>query len=329
MDYKNLDGIIEKTIVVFGGAGFIGTHLISKLVSSGAKKVISVDLQQPKRPVEKVDYHTCDVRDLGDLNFEGVSPIIFNLAAVHTTPGHEPHEYYDTNVNGAIQVVQFALRHRALEIIFASSISVYGPDETPKDESTQPSPISNYGRSKLMAELIHMDWQKGGTDRRLVIVRPAVVFGLGEGGNFTRLAKMLSRGFFLYPGRKDTIKSCIYVGDLVDWILEATRRGGPLTLFNGAYSERYTIQEIVETFQKIAYPKSRTFLVPASVLSLIAMVLRPFSATGLGIHPERIKKLMVSTNVLPTWAETAGLPTRNRLEAALRAWHSQGKGNFS
>jgi nucleoside-diphosphate-sugar epimerase len=231
-------------------------------------------------------------------------------------------------VNGAIQIARFAQRHDTRQIVFTSSISVYGPNEIAKDETTPPAPTSDYGRSKRMAEEIHHDWLQADPVRKLVIARPAVGFGLGVGGHFTRLAKMRSRGFFLYPGRRDTIKSCIYVGDLLDWMLEAARRQERFILFNGAFSNRYTIEEIVETFRKVAFPKARTKLVPAAVLKTVAALLRPVSATGLGIHPERIEKLMVSPNILPGWAEKAGLATHDRLETGLREWRAQGSGKF-
>lgn len=318
----------DRTIVVVGGAGFVGTHLMERLISQGLRRIVSIDLRAPKRPVAGVDYRLHDVRDLDSLDLGETVPVLFNLAAVHTTPGHEPWEYYGTNVLGAIGVARFARRHDTKTIIFTSSISVYGPDEVAKDETTPPTPISDYGRSKFMAEQIHRDWLHEVDGRKLVISRPAVVFGLGEGGNFTRLSQMLRKGFFVYPGRKDTIKSCIYVGDLVTWLLEAGSRDDSFILFNGAFSERYTLEQIVETFREIAYPKARTFMVPAGALRSAAAVLRPLSSAGLGIHPDRIQKLMVSTNILPGWAEQAGLPTRDRLRPGLEEWKATGGGLF-
>lgn len=318
----------EKALVVFGGAGFIGTHLMETLKRRGYRRIISIDIKEPKRPVAGIDYHTHDVRALDMLDFGVEVPALFNLAAVHTTPGHHPWEYYNTNVAGATAVTRFALRHQTRSIHFTSSISVYGPDETAKDEKAPPTPASDYGRSKYMAEQIHRDWLAGNADRKLVISRPAVVFGLGEGGNFTRLARMLRKGFFVYPGRKDTIKSCIYVGDLVNWILEAGRRDESFILFNGAFSDRYTIEQIVETFREVAYPNARSLLVSAVALKIAAAALRPLSSAGLGIHPDRIKKLMVSTNILPGWAEQAGLVTGDRLRIGLETWKSAGQGEF-
>src|SRR5690606_6148915 len=137
----------------------------------------------------------------------GPDPLIYNFAAVHTTPGHEDWEYYWTNVRGAIEVCRFAERVGASRLFFTSTMSVYGPQEEPVDEDTVPRPVNAYGKSKLLAERIHEDWQAARPDRRLVVVRPAVIFGEGEGGNFTRLAGLLRRGLFVYPGRRDTIKA--------------------------------------------------------------------------------------------------------------------------
>lgn len=318
----------RETVVVFGGAGFIGTHLLEYLLLTTDFNLVSVDIHNAQRPVTKVKYIMHDVRDLTDLCIHGNIAKIYNLAAVHTTPGHEPWEYYDTNVRGAIEVTQFAQRYRVNRLTFTSSISVYGPDERPKDEMSEPAPISDYGRSKYLAETIHHHWQKLSPNNKLVIARPAVVFGLGEGGNFTRLARLLKKGFFLYPGRKDTIKSCIYVKDLISWMLNAENYDKSVLTFNGAYSNRYTIEDIVETFRRVAFSNARSALVPSSVLKLAAKFLRPLSAAGLGIHPDRIEKLMVSTNILPSWAESMGLDTKNRLEHALQDWLEQGSGEF-
>lgn len=320
-------------VIVFGGAGFVGSHLLRQLRALGMTCLISVDRSAPgrvpDRVIEGVRYIQHDMRDLSGLDLDLKAPVIFNLAAVHTTPGHEPWEYYDANVRGAIEVTRLARRLDAQRIVFTSSISVYGPDEAAKDESSLPNPQSDYGRSKLMAEQIHRDWLAEDAARRLVIARPAVVFGPGEGGNFTRLARLLAKGWFIYPGRRDTIKSCIYVDDLVAWLLHALAGDARETLFNGAYSERYTIGQIVQTFGQVAFPTVRTLTFPAAALKLAAALLRPVSAAGLGLHPARIDKLMISTNILPGWAEAQGLPTTDRLRPALEDWKRVTDGRFT
>jgi nucleoside-diphosphate-sugar epimerase len=172
-----------------------------------------------------------------------------------------------------------------------------------------------------MAEGIHDDWQNENPDHQRVIVRPAVVFGPGEGGNFTRLAKLLSKGFFIFPGRRDTIKSCIYVKTLVDWMMVALAKDEPSILFNGSYEQRYTIEQIVDAFRDLAFPQTRKMTIPPAALRCIAAILRPISsATGLGIHPDRIAKLMISTNVLPSWAKLNSLTAEEDIVDDLRDW---------
>jgi GlcNAc-P-P-Und epimerase len=315
-------------IVVFGGAGFIGRHLLKRLTTTQKQQVISVDSFVPEIKIDGVEYVTHDVRDLSDLKFDFDVPLIFNLAAVHTTPGHASWEYFDTNVNGAIQICRFARSHHTKQICFTSSISVYGPSDLPKDENSPPEPNSDYGRSKLIAEHIFSDWVHEVSERQLVIARPAVVFGAGEGGNFTRLARMLKRGIFIYAGRRDTIKSCIYVEDLIDWMLFAIDHSEKTTLFNAAFHERYTIEMIVNAFRATAFPSVVTLTLPAQVLRVIAKIFRPVSRSGLGLHPERIDKLMRSTNVIPGWANAHSLPTKERLRPALEQWRSESKGTF-
>ncbi|MFN7166383.1 MAG: NAD-dependent epimerase/dehydratase family protein [Pannonibacter sp.] len=318
----------SETIVVFGGSGFIGSHLIRTLQARGADKIVSVDRRPPKTRLNNVTYIDGDVRDLSAFDVSGPVATIYNLAAVHTTPGHPTHEYYETNVAGASQITAFARRKGVREIVFTSSISVYGPGEETKSESSVPAPESAYGWSKWLAEGIHRDWLQEQEDRRLVICRPAVIFGPGEGGNFTRLAKLMKKGLFVYPGRKDTIKACFYVDDLVDSLLYAKGLGRPYVLFNGCYSDRYTLEQIVDTFRSQHFPKVRTFMIPLWVVLGAAKALRPFSMLGLGIHPDRVMKLVRSTDIVPNWLEAEGKSAPGRLPSAFERWSTGSDGAF-
>ena len=80
---------------------------------------------------------------------------VFNFAAVHRTPGHEDHEYFETNINGAENVVAFAEKYNRKKIVFTSSIAPYGAAEEEKFETTLETPNTAYGISKLVAEKIH------------------------------------------------------------------------------------------------------------------------------------------------------------------------------
>lgn len=313
--------------LVIGSSGFIGTHLVRRLAAEGGR-VVALDIKPPREKLAGVDYRLDDVRDLA--NFDPGIRIdrIYNLAAIHTTPGHPDYQYYETNILGANSVAALARRLDIKQIIFTSSISVYGPGEETKTESSVPAPQSPYGWSKYMAERIQMAWMEEDPTRRLVICRPAVIFGPGEGGNFTRMAKLLKKGFFVYPGRSDTIKACFYVDDLLDALEFSGQRQDRLILFNACYPDRYTLQQIVETFKKTHMRNVRTFMVPQIAVTSAAMLLRPFSIMGLGIHPDRVAKLTRSTDILPGWLETVGKATRGRLPFAIDQWSAKSDGRF-
>jgi nucleoside-diphosphate-sugar epimerase len=317
------------TSIVFGGSGFIGTHLLRRLVASDAGEVISVDIRDPKDAVPGVGYRHADVRDLAGLSVPGPISTLYNLAAVHTTPGHPDHEYYETNVLGAMEVTAFARRMAVQEIVFTSSISVYGPGEETKSESSPLAPVSAYGRSKMLAERIHRVWFDESPDRRLVIARPAVIFGPGEGGNFTRMARLMKAGMFVYPGRRSTIKACFYVDDLLDAIMFARSAPDRFVLFNACYPDRYTLEEIVEAFRDKHFARVKTFDIPLGLVMTAARMLRPISALGLGIHPERVMKLVRSTDVAPDWLESHDASMRGKIASALDRWAERSNGSFT
>jgi len=319
---------VPQSIVIFGGSGFIGTHLLRQLSHLGATRLISCDIRPPRDPHPNVQYVLADVRDLRHLEIPDDTSLIYNLAAVHTTPGHPAEAYYETNILGALEVTALAERNNVREIVFTSSISVYGPNEAPRSEASPLTPASAYGRSKMMAERIHRAWLERQADRRLVVVRPAVVFGCGEGGNFTRLARLLRRGFFIYPGRLDTIKACIYVDDLLEAIEFARRSNEAYVLLNGCYPDRYTISDIVEAFRGVYFPKVRTFFVPRPLMHVAAMLLQPFSWFEIGIHPERITKLVESTDITPGWLMAHRQAVYGRLPSALARWSAESGGEF-
>lgn len=317
-----------KKVIIFGGAGFIGTHYSKKLINEGYFVYI-IDLKSPRFENENLKYIKHDIRELSLFNLDVAIERIYNFAAVHTTPGHPNHEYYETNIAGANSICEFAERHDVNDIVFTSSISVYGPDEEQKDESTELTPNSAYGYSKMLAEKIHQAWHHRSDSHKLTIVRPAVVFGPGEGGNFTRLATMMRKGIFIYPGRKDTIKACIYVEDLISAIETARNSDKTFELFNGAYPQRYTLEDIIECFKQNHFPNVKLFMIPKQVVILAATIFKMFNFLNVGIHPERVMKLIKSTNIYPSWLVDNEVQLPGDLKTALQRWSDDTKGKFN
>ena len=323
-----MNSINSQGVLIFGGSGFIGSHLIIHLKNLGYKTIISLDIKEPTIREIGVTYILKDIRDLSDLElFDNVTKI-YNFAAIHTTPGHESHEYYETNICGALEVCKYAERANIKDVVFTSSISVYGPGEDQKTEKSTLKPVSPYGYSKMLSEKIHTDWLNRVSNGKLVIVRPAVVFGPREGGNFTRLAALLKKGFFIYPGRKDTIKACIYVEDLLEAIDFAKAQQQPLIVFNAAYHHGYTLEDIINTFKKNHFNRVKTFLIPRPIVIGTAKFLQVFNAFNIGIHPDRVMKLVQSTDVYPAWLVSKGKTFDGGISSALWRWSKDTESKF-
>ena len=326
-EIKDLVAAGSGVAVIFGGSGFIGTHLTADLIHRG-KRVVIADVVPPENLTEGVTFEYCDVRQPIHLAHDDCCDVVFNLAAVHRTPGHEPHEYYETNVRGALNLVEWMQAGGERELHFTSSIAVYGPSEDLKSESTSPAPTTDYGRSKLLAEKIFGSWQAADPGRKLVVVRPAVVFGPGERGNFTRLAKALRRRTFVYPGRKDVVKSGGYVGDLVKALAFAHDLPDRYLLFNYCYPHGATIEEICEAFHEVAgYPRP-PMLAPALVGSAIKTLKTVNPRDKGSLSAARVAKLTASTNIAAGELQRLGFEWETDVVSALWEWRRQTTGRF-
>lgn len=308
---------------ITGGSGFIGTHLTNFLKEVYPQSnIYNLDIVENSQNGKAI-YIYCDVRITINLNNVEITSddVVFNFAAVHRTPGHLDHEYFETNIRGAENVCAFAERYGIKKIVFTSSIAPYGAAEDLKEETTLPTPNTPYGISKLVAEKIHTVWQaKDCQERQLTIVRPGVVFGKGENGNFTRLYWGIREHKFMYPGRKDTIKACIYVKELVRFMLyrlEHHEQG--VELYNCTFEPAYTIEQIVETMKNVTGMKHAVPLIPAWILMPVAAVAGCLGAP-MGICPARVKKLMVSTNICGKKLANSGYKFHYTFEEAIADW---------
>lgn len=315
-----------KPAIIFGGEGFIGRHLAENLITKGHPSVTSVDLAASSRRQGAIrKFIAADVRQpLSSIEVAG-APVLWNLAAVHRTPGHPDNEYFETNLKGAENICALARKTGAQTIVFTSSIAPYGASESLKSEDTIPMPNSPYGISKLVAEHIHKEWQaEDPTVRRLAIVRPGVVFGAGEGGNFTRLYAALAKRRFVYPGRKDTIKACIYVKDVAALLADMAERKEPGTFtYNLTIEPAPSIEEICMTLAKVTGVAEPKLVLPGAAMKIAAGLLASVQGfAGEGFHPDRVRKLMISNNISGAKLPRDGYRLKFSLAEAIADWWS-------
>lgn len=329
--------------VLFGGTGFIGTHCARHLLLHNlADTVILADLRPPAveawpeemvqaQRAGRVQYVPVDVRQpiVSEL-LPSHADLVVNLAAVHREPGHHAREYFETNLLGAEQVCAWAEQVDCAQLIFTSSIAPYGPTEDLKDETSLPVPVTPYGASKLAAEKIHLGWQRGKRGRRLLIVRPGVVFGPGEGGNVTRLVRAVLGHYFVYMGNHQTRKAGGYVKELchvLTWLLETqTKSEVGVVLCNFTMDPAPTVEEYVQTICRVAGVRRFTPSLPYPLLLGVSYPVAMCSAPlGIAqpISPVRLRKLVHSNNITPKFLRDAGYEYRYTLASALADWRAE------
>lgn len=330
-----------KVCAIFGGCGFIGAFWAKELLESrGFNKIIFLDVKGIS--YERfgkilggylaeglIEYVYCDVRL--PINEQVKLPenisLIANFAAVHREPGHKPEEYFKTNVLGAENVCLWADLIGCNNILFTSSIAPYGTQEIQKSEATLPIPSTPYGSSKLVAEKVHQSWARSSNIKNLVIVRPGVVFGPGEGGNVSRLIRATIKGYFFYMGNKSTRKAGIYVRELTSamfWCCEAFRDDvGSLVLVNMSMSPSPSVQEYVAAIQEVKGCKRFVMSLPFNLLYpasfLIEIVSRLF-AKKQPISPVRLRKLVKSNDIVPQYLLDQKYEFKYSLLSAMQEW---------
>lgn len=180
----------KNKILVTGADGFIGSHLVEKLVNSGADVKAFVLYNSfnswgwldsfPKELLSKIEIFVGDIRDPNGVReaMKGVD-IVYHLAALIAIPFsyHSPDSYIDTNVKGTLNMVQAAKDVGVERILVTSTSEVYGTAQyIPIDEKHPRQPQSPYSASKIGADCIAESFYRS-FDLPLTIVRPFNTFG--------------------------------------------------------------------------------------------------------------------------------------------------------
>lgn len=153
-------------ILVFGGAGYIGSHTCKALARAGFQPVVYDNLSEGHREfVRWGDLIEADIRDRETLIYayktiKPVAAIHFAALAYVGESVSDPEMYYQNNVSGSLNIVEAARHAGNVPLIFSSSCATYGrPSRLPICETSDQRPISPYGRSKLMVEQILADYE--------------------------------------------------------------------------------------------------------------------------------------------------------------------------
>jgi nucleoside-diphosphate-sugar epimerase len=321
-----------KVAIVFGGSGYIGQNFVRLALGNDVfDKIIVFDLKplvgfEKEEENNKIEYVVGDVREeikflLKDFNLE--ESWILNLAAIHREPGHSYKEYFDTNIPGANNINQFAERTGIKNILFTSSIAPYGKSIEQRTENSPLYPETAYGISKALAENIHKQWLLKDKGRRLIIVRPSVIFGPKDPGNVYRMIKSIKKGTFILPDGGDVIKGYGYVYGLIESMFFTMNKKDDLIIYNYAENPIVPLKDMVDIVKDEFNYRKPVIKLPINVLVIIAFFIQMFFKVigkTSDIHPVRVKKAGFPTNIKPQYLIDHGFDFKYDFEEALKHW---------
>lgn len=248
------------SILVTGGAGYVGSLLTKKLQDLGYQVTVldALWFGNYLAPHKNLTLWEKDVRDAENLSLKGFEQVIA-LANVANDPcvELEPKLSWEVNALATMQLCDRAVRDGVKQFIFASSGSVYGVKEEPQvTEELTLKPISEYNKTKMVAERVVMSYEK---DMIVQCIRPATVCGLSPRMRLDLSVNMLtmqalSKGEITVLGGNQT-RPNIHIEDLVDVYIHFLGKGREFTGIYNAGFENMSIMEIAELASKTASAK--------------------------------------------------------------------------
>ncbi|MFL2081594.1 UDP-glucose 4-epimerase GalE [Latilactobacillus sakei] len=280
-----------ETILVAGGAGYIGAHMVYHLIDKGFDVVVADNLSTGFREAvhPNARFYQGDTRDKAFLRAlfskEKIHAVI-HMDAYSIVPESvvDPLKYFDNNVGGVISLLEVMKEFRINRIVFSTTAAVYGiPEVGQVQEESAKQPINPYGDSKLMMERI-MHWVDQADGIKYVALRYFNAAGAHPNGligeahrnethlipNILKVAADGSLKFHMYGDDYQTpdgtnVRDYVHILDLAEahiLALDYMKAGNPSTAFNLGSNHGYSVKEILAATRAVTKMSIPTVIAP-------------------------------------------------------------------
>lgn len=277
--------------LVTGSTGFIGSHLTQTLLERGYEVYCIVRNPDKIRflqglPVKLIKADLSDKNSLRQIEWR--FDYIFNLSGI--TKAKEPEEFFKSNYLGTKNLIEIvAEKNQNLKrFLHISSLAAVGPcrNAKPVDEQTEPAPVSEYGKSKLLGERAVESFKD---IVPITIIRPPAVYGPRD-SDFLTFFKMIKSGIVLYF--TEGLYSLVYVEDLVEGIIVASvSENAEGETFFLSDSTPHTTDEIVSAISRALEKNPIKVKIPKGIGEFFTKIFQKFDKKSI-INSDKLKELI-------------------------------------
>lgn len=289
-----------SVVLVTGAGGFVGRHLVPRLRAEGhAVRAMVRSGQSPDAIAGDVADSAVMAAAVRDVD------VVIHLAG----KVHDLEEIADDGSHAAVTVggmralVDALPRERRTRVVFTSSLAVHGSGEGVRDESAALAPATPYGRAKLEAESI----LRGASHLDAVILRPAMIYGVGCKGNLPRMVRWIRKRIFPPLPPRMGLRSMLHVETLVDVLMMSMTHpravGGTFVV---ADREPYAVRDLYDQICRALGRAPARWHIPMPVLSAAARagdLLQRLTGRRMPLTSDALAKLVETSVFTPAKLE--------------------------
>lgn len=226
-------------VLVTGSKGFIGKQVVERLKKS---EVIT----------DHIGSKRIDLKNIEEVMRLNTSDVVIHLGG-KTMKGLDWNEYFNNNVLGTLNVLEYCIKKKVKKMIFVSSYVYGNPKYSPINEEHPIDPHNAYTKSKYLAEQLCEFYAKN-SDLDVIILRPFNIFGktLPNGFLISNLLKSIETNEKLTIVNKDSKRDFLHIDDFVDVILKIKDCDFKFEVFNVGSGKSYSFNEVIEKIEKMS-----------------------------------------------------------------------------